>query len=365
VIIHDNNPILRNVEPQDAAALVALARETLHSQWTEEFVRWKYFQNPAGAIYGSCVELEGQVVGFYGNAPLRIQVGDTIVAGAQALDAMVAPPARRHGLFVKMGNWVHERMTEAGVALSYGIPNPISRAGLVKRMGWDYPGEIPRFTRLLDPAAVIKNSDLPTIKAIPYLTALRLLSWLKTPPTTPLPHNLRVQEINAFDERFDMLWQQASATFPVAVKRDRPYLDWRYRQNPLMRYTILAAQENEQLRGYAILSHRDEAKGVMAIAELLVLPGDEAAGLGLLTAVAQYAQQANTSQIQCWMLPNHSFYVRLLEQSGYVYSTKRFFPGILRYTTSLIVKLPSEKKPVIDPRQMNNWYMTMGDQDYY
>ena len=357
---------LRSVTPSDAPALMALAAENLHSEWTEAFVQWKYFQNPAGQIHGCCAEIEGQIVGFYGNAPLRIKVGTEVIAGAQALDAMVAPAARRHGLFVKLGDWVHTHMTEAGVALSYGIPNPISRAGLVKRMGWDYPGEIPRYVRVLDPGAVVEASGLKGLKAQAYRLALRAIQALR-PGSRPSPADSRVQirEVTAFDARFDDLWVQVAGDFPIAVVRDCAYLTWRYAQNPLVRYTILIAERDGVLCGYTILSHRDMEKGVLAVAELIVVPGDVSAGLALLAAATAYAQKAGAAQVQCWMLPQHAFYTRLLERSGFIYGTGRFLPGLFRYTTSLIVKLPADSTLSPDPRHLAHWYMTMGDQDYY
>lgn len=357
---------LRSVAPSDAPALVALAGENLHSYWTEAFVLWKYFENPAGRIHGCCAEIEGQIVGFYGNAPLRIKVGSEVIAGAQALDAMVTPAARRHGLFVKLGDWVHTRMAEAGVAVSYGIPNPVSRAGLVKRMGWDYPGEIPRYVRVLQPTAVVEASGLKGVKALVYRLALRAVQALHpSPRSLQVDSRVRIREVEAFDARFDDLWAQVAGDFPIAVVRDCTYLMWRYAQNPLLRYTILIAERDGVLCGYTILSHRDMEEGVLAVAELVVVPGDASAGLALLAAATAYAQKAGAAQVQCWMLPQYSFYARLLERSGFIYGTSRFLPGLFRYTTSLIVKLPAGSALSPDPRHLVHWYMTMGDQDYY
>jgi hypothetical protein len=233
-------------------------------------------------------------------------------------------------------------------------------------MGWDYPGEIPRYVHLLQPATVVETNGLKGAKALAYRLALRAIQAFH-PGSRPSPADsrVRIREVEAFDARFDDLWAQVAGDFPIAVVRDCTYLTWRYAQNPLVRYTILIAERDDMLCGYTILSHRDMEEGVLAVAELIVVPGDDFAGLALLAAVTAYAQEAGAAQVQCWMLPQHTFYTRLLKQCGFIYGTTRFLPGLFRYTTSLIVKLPAGSALSPDPRHLAHWYMTMGDQDYY
>ncbi|MFO8155318.1 MAG: GNAT family N-acetyltransferase [Thiohalospira sp.] len=356
---------LRDLEPRDAAPLVRLAEMATSASWTEEFVLWKYFHNPIGNITGTCADAEGSLVGFYGGVPVGIKLGDQRILGAQAADAMVSPKMRRRGLFSRMGHHTIHRLGQAGTHVIYAIANPVSRVGSVKYLDFTYPGEIPTYVKILDPAAIAAATGLEGLSASFYRALLRAVH-LSRPPQSPPDEGIRVRELSAFDHRFDQLWADVSSDVDIAVVRDVPYLTWRYVENPLQRYLILAAERGEALLGYTVLSFRDaEHKGVLAIAELLVRPSERSAGLALLREASRRAAQFGCGQLQCWMLPQYSFYTRLLQQSGFVHSPSRLLPGIFRQTTSFITRLPEGATMTPDPTELCNWFLTMGDQDYY
>jgi GNAT superfamily N-acetyltransferase len=359
-------PILRDVTPLDAAEWVGLAQRTLGLTWTEDYVLWKYFGNPAGQVYGCRAELEDRPVGFYSNLPLRLKVGRRTVPAAQAVDAMVAPEMRRQGLFVKMAQQTYERMDRDGIVLTYGFSNPAAQAGHLTRLSWILVGAVPRYLKVLDAGAASRARGLKGFKALGYrsiLGAVRLVA----PRRVPLSRGIvRVREVDGFDARFDALWAEAAGDFPTAVVRDAAYLGWRYLQNPLVDYRILVAERGGALAGYTVLSLRDlEKDGTVALAELLVAPGDWETGLVLLAESESSSQHLGGVQLQCWMVPQRAFYRELLVRSGFVYWPLRFLPRVLRYTTSFIVRTSAGTELSPDPGQLGNWFLTMGDQDYY
>lgn len=357
--------MFRDTRADDSAALIRFAQMTLGSSWSEEFVEWKYFRNPAGRVYSRCAELEGKPVGFYGNSPVRLKLGDQVTTGAQAVDAMVAPEVRRQGVFAELARQTYRQMDEAGVALTYAFPNPITRKGFVERLAWTDVGEAPRYMKLLDTSSFSKAGGRRGLKVWVYWVALEALRLVIPKGVADIGRGIQIQEMIDFDERFDRLWQQVAETFPVAVVRDTLYLTRRYIQNPLQHYVILAAERDASLAGYAVLSLRDVDDGVIALAELLVLPGDGQAGLALLAEVTTRARQLGCNQLQCWMLPHHTFYVDLLKRSGFVFWPRRYLPGMLHYTTPFIIRPKPGSTLSPDPTCLQNWFLTMGDHDYY
>jgi GNAT superfamily N-acetyltransferase len=356
---------IRRVAPGDAPQIVRLAKVCLGATWNEAYVHWKYFRFPATSVESCCAELNGELVGFYGALPVRIKVGDSILHGAQAVDWMVAPKVRRQGLLVQLANWADAHAPEAGPKLAYATPNPISRAGAVKHLGWEYAGEIPRYVRVIQPFELAATVGLRGPTALAYGLFLRAILLAKVPKSQASAAEISVREVPTIDERFDGLWEQAAGVLRVAVLRDCTYLTWRYVENPLVPYTILIAERGEALRGYLVLSHADRAKGVVAVAELLVAPGDEAAGLALLATAKVRAQQLGAVQLQCWMLPQHRFHTSLLQASGFLFANSRYLPGVFCYTTSFMVKLKHMDTLSSDPRLLDSWFITMGDQDYF
>ena len=360
-------PVIRRIEPNyDAASLIHLGDIFLGAEWSEAYLSWKYLTNPAGLPYGQCAEINGLQVGFYSDMPVRLKYDNRVAAGAQAVDLVVAAEAQRHGLFVKMANKNYEQMDQEGILLDYAFPNPVSEAGFIKRLGWTSVGRVPRYTRLLDASALADQDQSSRLKGWVY----RVLSasiYAFTAWTGPAQGaGIQVREVSTFDERIDRFWQQAAIGFPIAVARDFAYLSWRYIQNPLQQYQVLIAVRGADLAGFCVISYRDRKTGrSAALAEFVVAPGDEQAGLALLDEAPLRARQAGCSQIHCWMLPHHNFYVSLLKRSGFLFWPNRFLPGLLRNTTPFIIRLRPGTSPDPDPRTLGNWFVTMGDHDYY
>jgi Acetyltransferase (GNAT) domain len=357
---------VRRTAPRDAPDLLRFAEMAFGAKWSEAFVRWKYFENPAGPIFGACAEMDGRPVAYYGNIPVRLKVGGEVVMGAQAVDAMVAPEARRRGLFVALGNETYRQMDEAGVALTYAFPNPVSFTAFVERMAWTPVGDVPRFVRVLDGAALARAGGRSGAAALVY----RLWLWAFAPAgggRAGAAPGVAVETVQQFDGRFDALWDEvAPGLAAVAVARDSAYLNWRYVRHPAAQYTVLAAERAGRLAGFVVLSLRDaQTMGVAALTELLVAPGNREVGAALLAEAVRRAQAARAAQVQCWLLPHHAFYRELLEGAGFVFRPGRYAPGALRYTTLFIVRPHPARHAALDLAREANWYLSAGDYDYF
>ena len=361
----------RDTAPSDAAVLVRFAREAFGAPWTEDFVRWKYFANPAGRAFGRCALLDGRPAAFYGNIPVHLKLGGRAVLAAQAVDAMVAPEARRRRLFVILGQQTFAQMDEAGVALAYAFPNPVSLAAFVERMGWKPVGAAPRWVRVLDASAVARGGGRAGPAA--WLYALWLWAFSRSRPIPPTissrrkgGDDLSIREIESFDERFDRFWQAAAADFPIAVVRDAAYLNWRYVERPASPYHALAAERGGALAGWAVLSTRDAAEArVAVVTELLAAPGENEAGPALLAECERLARSLGCAQLQAWLLPHHDRYRRMFAAAGFVFRPARYAPGPLRYTTPHIIRPHPAQALAPDPTQAANWFLSAGDYDYF
>ena len=354
----------RPVAAADAPALARTAAEVFEADWTEAFVQWKYFGNPAGPAYGECVAVAGKPVAFFSNLPAVFKLGSRPdVRGAQAVDAMVAAPVRRHGLFLKLAQEAYRRMDQDGLALTYVFASAAAQAGFVNRLGYVLVGRVPRYVCVLDPAGLAAQSGRQGSAAAAYRLLLRALAPRQR-SRAARGDGLTVGAVEAVDERFDTLWTAAAEQMAVAVVRDRAYLRWRYTQNPLRRYQILAAERGQALAGCAVLSV-DSATRTGRVLELFTRPDEAAAGPALLVALTDRARAAGCVQMQAWMLPQHTAYVRMLKEAGFRHWPARAAPGFLRYSTALIVRVRPQSRFEPDPTHLQNWYLTMGDHDYY
>lgn len=374
----------RQTDPRDIPDLVRFAAEVFDTAWTPEYVQWKYFNNPAGNLYGQVAEqVAGQVsgaasdnhtprpLGFYGNIPVRIKLGRDIATAAQAVDAMIAADARRLGLFVKLNLETYTQMDAEGIVLDYAFPNPVSAAGFVKRLDWQPVGQVPRYMKVLDSTQLPASICPAGYKGTLAKGLVKFLNWYsgnhrsekKSGKTDPA---VKVQVGEELDPQCTALWQEISPAFSVSVQRDETYLRWRYRLNPFSKYIFFHAWRKKTLTGLAVLSFKDLAgQGSASLVEWLYPGSDPITGAALLQAVEAEARRRGAALIQTWMLPHLTDYTRTLQSQGYLHLSARFTPGFLRYTTPLIIRQRPGGQLSPDPGKIENWYLSMGDHDYY
>lgn len=92
-----------------------------------------------------------------------------------------------------------------------------------------------------------------------------------------------------FDERFDALWDEAGAEYPIIAQRSATALNWRYRRHPFHAYTTIVVREGRRLKGYAVvtvLTKRGRDRG--RVVDLFTRRGDDETAVRLLTRAARY-----------------------------------------------------------------------------
>ena len=81
---------------------------------------------------------------------------------------------------------------------------------------------------------------------------------------------------------FTALWERLAPKFDLSVRRDSPYLNWRYIEPPHVRYSVVALKRQGEVHGYAVYRHRHEPLGrVTMLVDFLVDP-DDVSGLKTL-----------------------------------------------------------------------------------
>jgi hypothetical protein len=359
----DQDIQLRSIERADVSALAALGRSVFNTGWDEAYVDWKYFKNPAGPVYGACAALAGQIVASFGNLPVRLKLGNEVVAAAQAVDAMVLPQFRRQKLFDRLARQTYADMDSRGVQLTYVFPAPAAHEAFIAHHNYVDVAAVPRYVRVVDADQLAAATQHSGLKARLDQAAWMTANLRRRPRPQAIDPNLRTVPIAEFDPRFDGLWQAASSELKIAVVRDAVYLNWRYTTHPQQHYTILTVQRGEALAGCIILAP-DAPRSSMNIIEFIAPLGDAAAGCRLLDEAASFARRAGMAILQCWLLPEGSISGNLLKDSHFVHWPMSLAPGWLRYTTPFVVRAAGAAMAP-DPRRSENWFLTMGDHDYY
>ncbi len=336
--------------PEDRRAIEALYRRVFGSDAAEASrLRWdwQYRTNPSNPPDGPLIWVarEGPtVVGQYATMPVRLSLGGKDVPGSWGMDVMVAPERQRQGL-----GEVLFRTWDQQVGASMGLGLSAASYQLFQKLHWPDVGPVPCLVKPLTRRA-LRRPTWP-------VAANRLLSALTLPfikiiaRTRPL--RAETVPVRRFDEEFTALWERIAPRFDLAVRRDAPYLTWKYVYPPHVRYSIVALRRQDVCAGYGVYRHVREPRGrVTLLVDFLVDPDDEAGLKALLRWVDREARAADSDKIRAFVM--HAGFRKVLKRSGYFQ---------VKSTVQLVAKVNAVNVPPEFYKKTDRWHITLGDSD--
>jgi hypothetical protein len=167
------------------------------------------------------------------------------------------------------------------------------------------------------------------------------------------PLRAECEPIRRFDSSFGALWERIAPKLDLAVRRDAPYLNWRYVEPPHVRYSIVALRRHGELHGYAVYRHRHEPLGrVTMLVDFLVDPDDISGLKTLLRWVDRAARAEDADKVRCYAM--HGAFRRVLRRNGYFN---------VKSTLEVNVKVNAVQVPRGFYDDTDGWHVTYGDSD--
>jgi len=284
--------------------------------WSAEHLRWQFFDNPAGDALLYAIEDGGRLVSLYAAIPHWVDVSTSNHRAYMVQDVMTHGDYRGRGYLNYLASQCKVGIQEEG-AIGYTFPNKLSENSF-------------------------RRSQWTELMRVPYRS-------VKIDAVTLGEQDTDVSEVSSFPERVSDIW--ASSGLVVGVRRDKPYLDWRYgRPDATYHRFILGADE-----GFLVLKlYRSGDQWILHICDLLAVAENPAMVPRALTFVSRFAQENRAVTITCWMPENHP-YARSLDAFGL-----GFVPDHDRF--GFVLPPDSLASTVCDPA---NWHLTQGDSDVY
>jgi GNAT superfamily N-acetyltransferase len=218
------------------------------ARWT-----WQYLENPYNdsddPVHWIAVE-DDTLLGHISTMPFMMWWGDREVRARSSLDQFVTPAARGKGVGIALVK-AHIHDIDLGLALGMtGSSYPIFRKFFTDI------GPVPAYLKVLDATAVARRRLGPVAGTIAGPLVGLGLTVMGRRVTAPA--GLSVREVTGFSDEYTELWLRARASYASIVRRDQPYLHWKYERCPYHAYRFLEARTRGTLSGYAIL--RDEGE---------------------------------------------------------------------------------------------------------
>lgn len=323
---------IRRAEPSDAAVVRSLLREHLGEGYdVASRYEWLYRQNPHGhaRTWIAMDEASGEPAGLTSLFPRRVLVRGEERLGSIGGDGFVRPAFRRRGIATALHRACLRGMSEDGIELMYGPPEPHNLAALL-RAGSQIVCQLRRFVRPLD---IRKWAGLG-----PALSPLR--GWL-----APKRSALRLRPFLPDDgQRLDRLWERVAPDLTVAPVRDASFYAWRFAGSPSGRQRAYLVLDGNDVIGACALE-RDGARTVI----LDIVAPRRAASL-VVSAITWFCRHDVAVEVR---LNERGPVASHLWRQGFVPRDRKAFQVMV-----------SDHHPRVDElRRPQAWYYTTGDGD--
>ncbi len=336
--------------PDDRRAVDALYRRVFGNDAADAnrlHWDWQYRRNPNNPSENPEIWLarEGPtVIGQYATMPVRLRLRDREIYASWGMDVMVAPERQRQGL----GELLF-RTWDQNVGASLGLGLSESAYRLFKKLRWPDVGPLPCLVKPLTRRALRRSSwPMPINRLVSAVTLpfVRVISRTR-------PLRAQVQPIRRFDARATELWERIGPKFDLAVRRDAPYLNWKFVEPPHVRYAIVALKRDDDLAGYAVYRHLQEPRGrVTQLVDFLADPDDEPGFKTLIRWIDREARAADSDKIRTFSM--HGRFRRTLKRSGYFQ---------VKSSVDFTAKINSVDVPPGFYEKTDDWHVTLGDSD--
>lgn len=223
---------IRRYKDGDEYGIIELFNKIFGRQMTIQEWLWKYKGQGNNQVYSFViVDKEEKVVGHYGGIPMRMTYKGRDILGIVICDVMIHERYRGLWTLKRLHNRFIDTYLKEGISMFYGFPTektlllPAEKLGLYERVETIY-----------EASKDVKFHNGPE----------RFLYKL-------IPIDFDNPEI-------DRLWESVKGDFSFSVIRDRNYLRWRYKRNPLFFYEAwgLKKRFSKALEGLIILKKEDK-----------------------------------------------------------------------------------------------------------
>ena len=214
--------VIREAVPSDIPQIVQVLKLSLGESdlpLSEEIWNYKHVQNPFGPSVVLIAEETGQIIGV--RALMRWSLfsrdGQKEFQTYRAVDTATHPDFQGKGVFSRLTLKAVEKVKENGDSFIFNFPNDFSRPGYLK-MGWKQLGKI-------------KIGIKPALGSF-----WNMKSKIK----------LEIADHNATSEEIEELckgWNASIKDEGLFTPKSFNYLNWRYHQNPLKKYSVFSSPE--------------------------------------------------------------------------------------------------------------------------
>jgi GNAT superfamily N-acetyltransferase len=266
----------------------------------EDFIRWKYLNNPAGEAEVG-IALDGdRVVSIVAATPKRVWLRGVETLAFELGDFITAPDHRKRGLFSNLINLVCDAASQRGGSFVYVRPNDVSFPILASRLSFLEPVKIESRRYLVASAAVQRKLGVPAS----LLRKAGIDSLVRRTAIPGAPGAIAVAKAERFSDEIDQFWRHTRDQYSFALVRDSRYLNWRFVDCPTP-YRCWVARRDGSMAGY-LVAFVARAQPIATILDLFTHYNDEDAAAALLGDAMDDMLREGAQAVYTWTSQTHA-----------------------------------------------------------
>ena len=313
----------------DVAGLAKLYHEFYpHLGWTERYLNWQYYENPAGHAKIWVAKAGGAIIATYVAIPHQVYVGGKTGLGWRIQDVITRPEYRGQGIYHHLSGVATKALSAPEFLFSFTFPKEgsTSHNGFI-RSGWSNLFQVP--LHILADVRPLKRQTVPAA----------------------------VSSIGSFDSSVDSVWSSHVSRFRFALDRSSSYLNWRYSANPKGKYASFKLTLDGDVL-ILILKHYDREDGTRwaHLCDWFQLQGHSALTEAAVKHWINFALDLGCQTMSCWS-PEGGMLAQILERYHFVRNHAQSWRLVAKSNldSTMEKQMGSEAQ----------WHLSMGDSDVF
>ena len=312
----------RKAQRDDMPALLFLTQHLYPNLgWTEEFMQWQYFNNPAGEAHvWLCFDGENPV-GSVAALPHLVWANDRKVIGYRIQSVLTHPDYRGQSIYRRLSELCYEFLDNDSTLINFTFPNEKSDR-------------------------VFRTSSWIPIDEIPL--------WISKPSENNMDGlTPKCTMLSKFCSSEEDIWDLYRCQGILGIDKNIDYLNWRYFDNPQSKYQCYRMDRLGLSVVFIIKKHLlDEGDLVFHVCDLFYSSFDENLLIDVLSIIQAKAKAEKASMITMWLSPTDQL-VSVILKANYIFSPVTSRSYFLR------------SKMEFTHVELSKWNIRMGDSDVY
>lgn len=313
--------------------LFALFEQVFPGYMTEKLWNWKNIKNPFGNYLTIIMKHNEKLIASYSVSPKEFIINGKKVNCVQSMDTMTDKNYRGLGISTYLANLTYEYAKLKGNAFVYGFPNSVSKYLFEVKLKWH-----------------------KTIISSYFIKKLN-----QTQVSSKKGNKFKIEKVKEFDRRIHKFWKDYDKEGKIIINKSREYLNWRFTEHPLVNYEIYYVENvNDELVAYFVLKiYKDRENNELGhIVDFIIKSNNSKSKRYIFKAIYQFATNRFLGKcitLSLW-IPDSLLQEYAKNQLGYQVVEKEPYFGF---------KILKENEKLKILNSINNWYITMSNEDIF